>query len=225
MKNDGEIRREKCRFDTHPRNVECWHHLPVEETMLNLFCLLKGTGNMTCSSKVVPARGTRLTCVLRLPVWFESFLSGQVLIVVVYSLICVRLFCIPMHCSPPGFSVQGISQARIPQWVAISFSRRSSRPGIGPTCWLVESVPLGHQGGPRSRLGLGKPRSSGLVRRARWGFWGERLKEFLGVCPLILYFEKLVGLVGSFWTQQKSYSQLLSSYPRVSWNSQVMLMK
>jgi len=28
-----------------------------------------------------------------------------------------------MDCSPPGFSVQGILQARILEWVAISFSR------------------------------------------------------------------------------------------------------
>jgi len=32
-----------------------------------------------------------------------------------------------MGCSPPGSSVHGISQARILEWVAISFSR-SSRP-------------------------------------------------------------------------------------------------
>ena len=31
----------------------------------------------------------------------------------------------PMDCSPPGFSVHGIIQARILQWVAISFSRGS----------------------------------------------------------------------------------------------------
>ena len=37
---------------------------------------------------------------------------------------CLTL-CNPMHCSPPGFSVHGISQARILKWVAISFSRRS----------------------------------------------------------------------------------------------------
>ena len=34
----------------------------------------------------------------------------------------------PMDCSPPGSSVHGISQARILEWVAISFSRGSSRP-------------------------------------------------------------------------------------------------
>ena len=33
-----------------------------------------------------------------------------------------------MDCSPPRFSVQGTSQARILEWVAISFSRGSSRP-------------------------------------------------------------------------------------------------
>ena len=36
--------------------------------------------------------------------------------------------CDPMGCSPPGSSVHGISQARILEWVAISFSRGSSRP-------------------------------------------------------------------------------------------------
>jgi len=33
-----------------------------------------------------------------------------------------------MDCSSPGSSVLGISQARILEWVAISFSRRSSPP-------------------------------------------------------------------------------------------------
>ena len=34
--------------------------------------------------------------------------------------------CDPMNCSPPGSSVPGIFQARILEWVAISFSRQSS---------------------------------------------------------------------------------------------------
>ena len=34
-----------------------------------------------------------------------------------------------MDCSPPGSSVHGILQARIPEWVAIPFSRGSSPPG------------------------------------------------------------------------------------------------
>ena len=36
--------------------------------------------------------------------------------------------CDPMDCIPPGSSVHGIFQARILEWVAISFSRGSSRP-------------------------------------------------------------------------------------------------
>ena len=37
--------------------------------------------------------------------------------------------CDPMDCNPPGSSVHGILQARILEWVAIPFSRGSSRPG------------------------------------------------------------------------------------------------
>jgi len=36
--------------------------------------------------------------------------------------------CGPMDWSPPGFSVHGISQAKILEWVAIPFSRGSSQP-------------------------------------------------------------------------------------------------
>ena len=36
--------------------------------------------------------------------------------------------CDPLHCSPPGSSVHGIFQARIMEWVAVSFSRGSSQP-------------------------------------------------------------------------------------------------
>ena len=36
--------------------------------------------------------------------------------------------CDPMDCSPPGSSVHGILQARVLEWVAMSFSRGSSRP-------------------------------------------------------------------------------------------------
>ena len=36
--------------------------------------------------------------------------------------------CDPMDCSLPGSSIHGILQARVLEWVAISFSRGSSRP-------------------------------------------------------------------------------------------------
>ena len=47
--------------------------------------------------------------------------------VVVWLLNHVWLFCDPKNCSPPGSSVHGIYQARILEWVAISFSRGSSQ--------------------------------------------------------------------------------------------------
>ena len=40
---------------------------------------------------------------------------------------CLTL-CDHMDCSPPGSSVHGILQARMLEWVVISFSRRSSLP-------------------------------------------------------------------------------------------------
>ena len=40
---------------------------------------------------------------------------------------CLTL-CDPLDCSPPGSSVRGILQARIPEWLAIPFPRRSSWP-------------------------------------------------------------------------------------------------
>ena len=39
--------------------------------------------------------------------------------------LCLTL-CDPMDCSPMGSSAHGISQARILEWVAVSFSRGSS---------------------------------------------------------------------------------------------------
>ena len=41
--------------------------------------------------------------------------------------LCVTL-CNPMDCNPPGSSAHGILQARIQEWAAIPFARKSSRP-------------------------------------------------------------------------------------------------
>ena len=46
----------------------------------------------------------------------------------VKSLSRVRLFVTPWTCSPPGSSIHGILQARILEWVAMSFSRGSFQP-------------------------------------------------------------------------------------------------
>ena len=59
---------------------------------------------------------------------------------------CLTL-CDPMECSPPGSSVHGIFQARILEWVAISFSSSSSqiRDRTHVSCllhWQADSLPL-----------------------------------------------------------------------------------
>ena len=69
------------------------------------------------------------------------------------SLSRVRL-CDPMGCGLPGSSVHGISQARILEWVAISFSRGSSRLGLNPGLPHCRQTlyPLSHQGSPMDGL-------------------------------------------------------------------------
>ena len=49
--------------------------------------------------------------------------------------VCVQLcptLCDHVDCNPPVSSVHGISQARILEWVIISFSSVSSQPGTKP---------------------------------------------------------------------------------------------
>ena len=58
--------------------------------------------------------------------WILYQLSHKKVKVLVAPL-CLTL-CDPVDCSPPSSSVHGISQARILEWVAISFSRGSYRP-------------------------------------------------------------------------------------------------
>ena len=66
---------------------------------------------------------------------------------------CVWL-CDPMDCSLPGYSAHGILQARILEWVDISFSRGSS--------WLRDQICISYVSciGRQvlDHLGLGKPR-------------------------------------------------------------------
>ena len=65
------------------------------------------------------------------------------------SMLCPAL-CNPMDCSPWGSSLHGISQARILEWAAISFSRESSQPTDQTyvPAWQVNSLPLSHLGSP-----------------------------------------------------------------------------
>jgi len=63
---------------------------------------------------------------------YEDFLEELCIILVEWSEVKsfnhVQLFVTPMDCSLPGSSLHGILQARVLEWVAISFSRGFSRP-------------------------------------------------------------------------------------------------
>ena len=55
------------------------------------------------------------------------------------------LFCDPMDCSPPGSFIHRISQARVLEWVAISYL---PHPGIEPGSPALQAIlyQLSHQG-------------------------------------------------------------------------------
>ena len=84
----------------------------------------------------------------------------------------------PIDCSPPSSSVHGISQARMLEWVAISFSRRSSWPReqIHVSCiggWIIFSTePLGKYK-QVCKLHLSK----GDTRRLLWGWRTEYMQS------------------------------------------------
>ena len=73
-------------------------------------CLISSLLSMTCLPSILEGG--------------SSLLLYAVKVLVAQS--CLTL-CNPMDCSPPDFSVHGILQARILEWVAIPFSRESSR--------------------------------------------------------------------------------------------------
>ena len=62
--------------------------------------------------------------------------------------------CNLMDCNLPGSSVHGIFQARILEWVTLSYSRDLPNAGIQPTSLVspaskVNSLPLNHLGSPK----------------------------------------------------------------------------
>ena len=68
-----------------------------------------------------------------------SLMQDDTIFIVICVCVCVCVcvcevtqscptLCDPVDCSPPGSSVHGILQARILEWVAISFSKGSSQP-------------------------------------------------------------------------------------------------
>ena len=69
-----------------------------------------------------------------------------------HSVMTLYTLCNTMDCSLPGSSVRGIFQARILEWVAISYSSGSyqSRDRTHISC--TDTLPLSHQGSLRALL-------------------------------------------------------------------------
>ena len=97
--------------------------------------------------------------------------------------------CDPMECSLPGSSARGIFQARILEWVSISFSRGSSQPRDWAQVFCFEADSLLSE--PQGKL---KPVELPHILEP------ERLRWRRGVHPL-----------GSFWAPV-----LLASYKDIS---------
>ena len=60
-----------------------------------------------------------------------------------------------MDCTLPGFSVNGILQERILEWVVISLFGEFSQtrnPKLSLLHWQVDSLPLSHLGSPLYKL-------------------------------------------------------------------------
>ena len=58
---------------------------------------------------------------------FILYLDNIIKVKLLFTQSCLTL-CDLMDYNPPGFSVHEILQARIVEWIAIPFSRRSSEP-------------------------------------------------------------------------------------------------
>ena len=117
-------------FDSSACPSNLFFLLRVLAWIVVLSCMSSSKKNAWCS--LFPFSSQPQHPVLSFPLlltwlWFRSPLSLIWKNEVKISLSCVQL-CNPMDCSPPGYSVHEILQARILEWVAIPFSRESSKP-------------------------------------------------------------------------------------------------
>ena len=74
--------------------------------------------------------------------------------------------CDSMDCSPPGSSIHEILQAKILEWVAISFSKGSSQARdqkpVSPA-WQTDSSPVSHLGSPQCQKHMDEKLEWGLI--------------------------------------------------------------
>ena len=122
-----------------------------------------------------------------------------------------------MDCSPPGSSVLGILQARILEWVAISFSRGSSDPGIEPGAPVlqVDSLPSEPLGKP--------PGKEDSVSSVHLNFLGNSFKIYKINISVSLPVQYCVDPCRVPWSHQlcAQLSCLAADQGSASWPAQV----
>ena len=99
----------------------CMHCIYIYS--LNVFFFFNLQNSLLCTL-------TMLKCLPwlndRMHFWILCLTTYSLCVYVLVAQLCPTL-CKPMDYSPPGYSVQGILQARVIEWVAIPFSRGSSQ--------------------------------------------------------------------------------------------------
>ena len=129
----------------------------------------------------------------------------------------------PLDCSPPGSSVRGILQARILEWVAISFSRGSSRPRDQTlvSCIAGRSLPSEPPGKTTFRKVPTKPRWTGHLAWKQP--FGTILPAFLllPLTPILnpLSLESPVHTLRFPWIFTPSTIQNCNCFPKLFLNS------
>ena len=109
---------------------------------------------------------------------------------------CLTL-CNCMECSPPGSSVHGISQARILEWIAISFSRGSDgqqeiAPSVGGLFRASQKARMQAASKPRGRLTM-----YGAL------CWAFPIHHLIQIDPFVSSRCREIG--GCFWDSQLFY--------------------
>ena len=128
----------------------------------------------------------------------------------------------PMDCSQPGSSVYGISQARILEWVAISFSRGSTQPR--DRIWVSHIAgwfftPLGHYRTPSWAPCVVQQLPLALRRPLHcMGIWNVPCRESKhGLCIQILLLSFNIWIRHSFTKIQFSPCLLPMTSCRSTW--------
>ena len=100
----------------------------------------------------------------------------------------------PTLCDPIDYTVRGVLQARILEWVAFPFSRGSSQPRMEPRSPALQedSLPAEPQGGPLSLRSFIKSREAPSIRN-------RRDKDLERMSSKILIFKSYFSLSYLLW--------------------------